>query len=127
MLTSPSRNASYGSVTARQRRKMSAMSGLVAVVQMLEAAPLDPTALVRHHLVGRDRRVVEQVGMLAHHVRHVDPETGEAAVQPGAQDRVELGGDGGVAPVEIGLIRGEQVQVRLTGELVAGPRRPAES
>jgi hypothetical protein len=46
-------------------------------------------------------------------MRHIDPETVDAAVQPVPQDRVELGEHLLVAPVEVRLLGGEQVEVPL--------------
>ncbi len=56
---------------------------------------------------------VGQFGVLVEAGRHVDAEAVGAPVQPEAQDAVELGGDLGVAPVPVGLLRREHVQVPL--------------
>src|SRR3712207_8417093 len=48
----------------------------------------------------------------------VDPDAVDAAVEPEADDAVELLPHGGVVPVEVGLLGGEQVQVPLAGPAV---------
>ncbi len=73
---------------------------------------------------------VGQVGVLVEAGGDVDAEAVDAAVQPEAQDPVELGGDLGVAPVPVGLLGGEHVQVPLAGPAVGfgdpGPGGSAE-
>src|SRR6202522_4606447 len=63
-------------------------------------------------------------------VGYFDADAVDAAVEPEAQDRLELGPDLRVGPVEVGLLRGEQVQVPLAGRAVRsrdpGPRGAAE-
>ena len=71
-------------------------------------------------------RVVAQLGVLDHHVAHVDAEAGDAPVPPEAQDVVE-----GVAhlfgpPVEVGLLGEEVVQEVLPRRGVECPGRAAE-
>jgi hypothetical protein len=68
---------------------------------------------------------VGQGGVLEEARGHVDAEAVDAPVQPEAQHPVELGADLGVAPVPVGLLGGEHVQVPLA---VAdpGPRGAAE-
>lgn len=44
---------------------------------------------------------------------HVDAEAVDPAVQPEAQHLVEVGGHGGVAPVQVGLLGREHVEVPL--------------
>ncbi len=73
---------------------------------------------------------VGQAGGLDQAVGDVDAEAVHAHVEPEAQDRAELVGDGRVVPVEVGLLGGEQVQVPVAGGAVrvlgAGPGRAAE-
>jgi hypothetical protein len=63
-------------------------------------------------------------------VGHVHPEAVDAPVQPEPQHVVELLDDLGVAPVQVGLLVVEQVQVPLAGAAVGllhpGPGEPAE-
>ncbi len=68
---------------------------------------------------------VGQAGGLDEAVGDVDAEAVGAEVEPEAQDGAELVLDGGVVPVEVGLLGGEEVQVPLSvGD--AGPGGPAE-
>src|SRR5205807_5170204 len=57
-------------------------------------------------------------------------ESVDASIEPEAQDRVELGPNLVVRPVEVGLLGREQVEIPLTGRAVGlgdpRPRRPAE-
>ena len=73
-----------------------------------------------------DRRVVAQLLVLDDHVADVDAEAGGAAVEPEAQDPVELLDEVRVPPVEVRLLGDEVVQVPLAGHLVEAPGRPAE-
>ena len=68
------------------------------------------------------RRVLDQP------VRDVDAEPVDAPVEPEPQDRLELGGDVRVRPVQVGLAGVEQVEVPGAGRrrLDPRPRRPAE-
>ena len=63
-------------------------------------------------------------------VGYIDAEAVNAAVEPEAQDRLELGSHLGVRPVKIGLLGGEEVQIPLLGRVVSRrdsrPRRPAK-
>ena len=76
--------------------------------------------VARTHVVGvidlgqGARGNVGQAGGLGHAVRHVNAKTVGSAVEPEAQNALELGGHFGVGPVEIGLLSREQVQVPLT-------------
>ena len=54
---------------------------------------------------------VAQLAVLDQPVRDVDTEAGDAAVEPEAEDAVELGADVRVPPVEVGLLGRELVQV----------------
>ena len=82
---------------------------------------------------------VEHVGqplLLEQRMRHVDPEPVDAAVEPEPQRLLEVRGDLGVAPVEVGLGDVEEVEVPLAvghplpgraaehGEPVVGRLRP---
>ena len=51
----------------------------------------------------------------------VDPEAVDAELEPEAGDLGDLGPDGGVADVEVGLVRVEVVEVPLPGPLVVVP------
>ncbi len=88
-----------------------------------------PTAvdLVDGWLIPRRVRLVRlQVGQavsLHQPVRDVDTEAVDAAVQPPPQDGLELVTDLGIAPVEVGLRRVEQVQVPLA----VGHARPGRA
>ena len=82
---------------------------VVAVPQrVVVAAPRgDVTGVVRLEVAQRVRLVLGET------VGDVDAEAVHAAVQPEAQDRVELLADLGQLPVEVGLLGGEQVEVPL--------------
>ncbi|GES34174.1 hypothetical protein San01_66620 [Streptomyces angustmyceticus] len=68
---------------------------------------------------------VGQAGGLDQAVGHIDPEAVHAQVEPEAEDGTELVPDGGVVPVEVGLLGGEEVEVPLAvGH--PGPGRAAE-
>jgi len=62
-------------------------------------------------LAGRDGGQVDvgQPGRLGHAVRNVDAEPVDTAVQPEPQDALELGRHCGIRPVQVGLLRCEQV------------------
>ncbi len=73
----------------------------------------------------RRRRQVGQPGRLGHRVRDVDAEPVDAPVEPEPHHALELGRDGRVLPVQVGLFGREQVQVPVAvGQ--ARPGRPAE-
>ena len=61
---------------------------------------------------------LRQAGGLHEGVRHVHPETGDAAVQPEAQDPLEFHVDGEVVPVEVRLGGVEEVQVPLARDAI---------
>ena len=71
----------------------------------------------RHRVVGDlgHRRVLDQQG------RRVDADAGGAAVEPEAEDRLVLGADVGVVPVEVRLLGREQVEVPLARACRRGP------
>ncbi len=71
-------------------------------------------------------RVVEQVGVLAERVDRVHAEPVHAPAEPGADDVLHRRDHLRVAPVEVGLLRIERVQVPAAAALVPRPRRPAE-
>ena len=71
-------------------------------------------------------RIVAQVRVLEQPVYRVDPETIDTSVEPEAHDVLHRRHDLGVAPVEVGLLGIEGVQVPAPGLLVARPGRPAE-
>src|SRR5690606_35687640 len=75
----------------------------------------------RQGLAGQTARVVGEVGILAGAVGDVDAETVDAAFQPEAQHAVHGLHDLGVAPVQVGLLGQEQVQIVSAGGLVPGP------
>ena len=68
---------------------------------------------------------VPQLAILDQGVRDVDPEAGDAAVEPEAEDPFELGADLVVPPVEIGLLDRELVEVVALAAGVVLPRRLA--
>ena len=80
--------------------------------------------------LGDARRRSGNPGSFDEAVRDVDPEAVRAAIEPEPQDRLELGSDLRLRPVEIGLLRREQVQVPLAGPSVrldhSGPGRATE-
>ncbi len=80
--------------------------------------------------VGLRVRGVGQVRVLEQAGGDVDTEAVDAPVEPEAQGAVELGGDGGLAPVPVRLFGREHVQVPLAGAAVglgdAGPGGAAE-
>ena len=74
----------------------------------------------------RRRRLVAQLGVLHHPVDRVDAEPVRAALEPEADDALHRLHHLRVAPVEVGLLRVERVQVPASAALVAGPRGPPE-
>ncbi len=118
------------------------LAAVVGGVLLAQGAPVPPHA-VHLGLVPGERvdrvagagvglRVVGvgQFGVLVEAGGDVDAEAVDAAVEPEAQDAVELGGDLGGAPVPVGLFGREHVQVPLAGAAVGlrdpGPGRAAE-
>ncbi len=85
-----------------------------------------PHELLVEGVVGRRGRVVAQLGVLDHHVAHVDAEARHAAVPPEPHDVVELAAHVLAPPVQVRLRRLEIVQEVLTARLVHLPSRPAE-
>ena len=93
---------------------------LVHLVAVPVRVPFDGGATGRPvALQVRHRRVLRQA------VRDVDAEPVDAPVQPEPQDGLELGDHLGVRPVEVGLLRVEEVQVPLAVGRPR-PRRAAE-
>ena len=70
--------------------------------------------------------VVPQRAILDERVRDIDPEPGDASVEPEPHDVVEGIGDLGVPPVQVRLLRKEVVEVELARHVVPGPGRAAE-
>ena len=66
-------------------------------------------------------RVVAELAVLHERVRDVDPEAGDAAVEPEAEDPVELVANLVAPPVQVGLLRQEVVEVVLAAALVERP------
>ena len=64
---------------------------------------------------GRIGRIIAQVLGLDAVPQHVDAEAVDAAIEPEAQHAGHRGADVGVAPVEVGLLLEERVQVILAG------------
>ncbi len=98
--------------------------GLEHIVEVVEGQPL--FVPVGSRVPRSDLGVGAQQVVLDQSTGHVDSEATDPAVQPEAQDPVELLDHGRVAPVEVGLFRQEQVHVVLAGGLVEGPGRAAE-
>lgn len=71
-------------------------------------------------------RPVGEPGHLGDEVDDVHPETVDPPVQPATHHRVHGVPDGGVLPVEVGLLAREEVEVVLAGRLVELPRRAGE-
>ena len=71
-------------------------------------------------------RVVAQLAVLVERMAHVDPEAGDTALEPEAQDVLELRMHLRVPPVEVRLRGREVVQVVAPALAVERPRRPAE-
>jgi hypothetical protein len=77
-----------------------------------------------HHHLGAG---ADEIGLpLRDVVDHVHAESVDAAVEPPVHHGEDRRAHLGVLPVEVGLLRGEQVQVILAGLLVQSPGRPAE-
>src|SRR5581483_5164046 len=84
-------------------------------------------AVERVQLGARDRLgLVAQLRVLEETVRNVEANPVHAAVEPEAVDRIELAANVRVVPVEVRLLRREQVKVVTAGRPVALPRGPAE-
>lgn len=94
--------------------------GLIPGVGLLEVLVLGP----RHPAPAL--RMVTKLLVLVEAVGHVDPKAVHPPVEPEAQDLVEVLVHLGVAPVEVGLLRREQMEVVLAARLVERPCRPAE-
>ena len=71
-------------------------------------------------------RAVRQAGHLGDQADDVHAETVDALLAPPVHHVKHSVADLRVLPVEVGLLRGEQVQVVLAGSLVKRPRRAAE-
>src|SRR5258708_2866555 len=95
--------------------------GLMDVVAVILTPPRLRHATQGQHVTVGEQRVVQKVGVLDKVGGGVDPEAIDASGEPVLEDRVDLGGHGGLAPVEIWLRRVEEVQIILARELVEGP------
>ena len=71
-------------------------------------------------------RLVTEVPVLVERVADVDPEPRDPALEPEAQDALELRVHVRAPPVEVGLLDGEVVQVVAPALLIERPGRPAE-
>ncbi|EXF43037.1 hypothetical protein BAY1663_04539 [Pseudomonas sp. BAY1663] len=76
---------------------------------------------VGQRLAGQAARIVGEARILAGAVDDVDAKTVDAALEPEAQHAMHRLDDLRVAPVQVRLLRQEQVQVVLLGVLVPGP------
>ena len=87
------------------------------------AGDLLPAAVDLVHLraVAHVALAVAELAVFDQAVRDVDAEAAHAAVEPEAEDVVELITDGGVPPVEVGLLGRELVQVVLPPRAVVLP------
>ena len=124
------------SVEARPRRRGRARTprprGCVRLVRVGEARQLAQD-LVRLRPVQRVDApfalraagigLVPQLPVLDQRVCDVDPEAGDAAVEPEAEDALELRSHARVPPVEVGLLGREVVQVVAPALRVDRPRR----
>ena len=72
------------------------------------------------------RWIVAELGVLHDHVHGVEPEAVDAAEEPEADDVLHRGDQRRVAPVQVGLLGIEGVEVPAPAHLVAAPRRAAE-
>ena len=73
-------------------------------------------------MIGCSRgRVVAELGILQEAANAVDAKATRTAVEPEAQDRVELVADFRIPPVEVRLAGQERMQVVLAGPLIEGP------
>src|SRR5581483_5689993 len=87
---------------------------------------VDRRAPVRREANLRERlRLVAQILVLYETVRDVDAEAVDAAVEPEAEDCVEVLAHLWVVPVEIRLLRREEMQIPVPALLVERPRRAA--
>src|SRR5262249_44363101 len=87
--------------------------------------PLAQPAL--HRWIGGPQRwVVAQKSVLDDLVGGVDPESGDAAVEPEAEDAIELVAHFWVPPVQVWLAGQELVEVILAGGRIQLPRGAAE-
>ena len=90
----------------------------LVAVPVRQRLGLPPAVVGRRAAVGVAGRLHETVG-------DVDPETRSATIEPEPHHSLELVGDVGMLPVDVGLALVEQVEVPLTVRH-AGPRRTAE-
>src|SRR6266576_2556291 len=87
-----------------------------------------PLAIELHvgGILGSGRRVVTQLAVFDDALGNIDPEAGDAAVEPEAVDVVEGITNGRVPPVQIRLFRKKVVQVALARVGVERPGRPTK-
>ena len=97
-----------------------------ATVERVQLRLVDGRDPVRvpHRGIGLDHLV--QVLRLEERLRDVDAEAVDAAVEPEAQDLLEVGLHLLVVPVEVGLVGREEVEEPLAARLVERPRGAAE-
>ena len=109
--------------SSRATRGLAHQRGLWVVL----ARDLLPVLVDRVHLraLAHVPGAVAQLAILDEAVRDVDAEPRDPAVEPVAEDPVELRADVRVPPVEIGLLGRELVQVVALAPRVVVPRRAA--
>ena len=107
------------STMSRNSARSIVQLGLVLVVAVLLAVPGDRAAR-------RDLRVRGHVGGLDERVEDVEPEPIDAAVEPAPDHRPHLRAKRGAAPVHVGLLGQERVEVELLSPGLPLPGRPAE-
>ena len=77
---------------------------------------------------GPARRHLGQLGVLDQQGGRIDPDAGGAAVEPEGEDVLELAADVRIVPVQVRLVRREQVEIPLAGRPVGiGRPRPGRS
>ena len=106
-----------------QRRDRRADVARVARVHVLEASVV---AVQRQRRGAGGERVVAQLCVLEQAVERVEAKAVHPARDPEAHDVLHGGDDLGVAPVQVGLLGIEGVQVPAAVQRIARPRRPAE-
>ncbi len=113
-------------VEQRAEAPVDAMHVRMAFVVEMQLGVVLADVLVVAGTYRRVGRVVAQHRILHNEVGHVDAEAVHAAPQPAARDVQHRRLHRRCAPVEVGLLRQERVQVVLPGRRVEGPGGTAE-